>query len=247
MRKRGLWQYVMLMLLMAVMVGAGVQPVFATSSSRSDNYEVTEMKFGAGSALESCSSSYCAQVSIGEAALGSAENPVHKAEFGSVTPGEPMLEVIVDPGESNLGKLTTEHTATKTMVVRVRNYLSNGYTLQVVGTPPKYGDHTLGAMASPGAADPGTEQFGINAVANTSPEVGAQPQQVPSVQTSFGELDPSYNTPNQFMYQSGDEIARSLKESGRTDYTISMIVNIANDTPAGDYASDFSAVVVPVF
>ncbi len=236
-----------LMLLMAVMVGGSIQPAFATSSSRSNKYEATELKFGAGSALESCSESYCAHVSIGEAALGSAENPVHKAEFGAITPDEPVLEVIVDPGESNLGKLTTERTATKTMIVRVRTYLSSGYTLQVVGTPPKYGNHTLGAITSPSAANPGTEQFGINAVANTSPQVGASPQQVPSSETSLEDLATNYKIPNQFMYKSGDEIARSLKESGRTDYTISMIVNIANDTPAGNYASDFSAVVVPVF
>lgn len=210
-----------------------------------------ETDFNAGSTLESCSGQYCARASIGDLATGSGASTgggKSTASFGAIpTNSDPLLEVIVESGQSNLGVLTTDKTASKTMTVRIRNYLSDGYTLQIVGTPPKYGNHTLSTPATPVAATPGTEQFGINAVLNTSPSIGANPLQVPSGQTDFGVVEPAYRTPNLFKYASEDVVARSNSESGRTDYTISMIVNIANSTPAGHYAGDFSAIVTPVY
>jgi len=245
MQKDILWGYVRALLIMVVIAGVVSIPVFATSSSQ--NYQIVEQEFGASSSAETCSGSYCARTSIGDLAVGTATSGGSSAEFGSITPDEPALEVIVDPGESNLGELTTEQTASKAMIVRIRSYLSNGYYLQITGTPPKYKNHTLATPSSPTVSNPGTEQFAINAVANTSPSVGANPVQVPSSEFSFGELDSKYNQANKFMYNSGDTVARSETESGRTDYTISMIVNISNQTPAGHFSGDYSAVVVPMF
>jgi hypothetical protein len=70
---------------------------------------------------------------------------------------------------------------------------------------------------------------------------------VPADTVTFGVVDEDYNTPNSFKFTSGDVVARSQAETGRTDYTISMIVNISNSTPAGHYSGDFSAVVIPDF
>jgi hypothetical protein len=172
------------------------------------------------------------------------------ASFGPITPDVPTLEVIVaaGPEPSHLGVLTTEQTATKTMTVKVRSYLSNGYFLQIAGKAPTYSGHSLTALGSPTAAAPGTEQFGINAVANTSPaNFGADPVQVPSSEFSYGTVEPNYSTPNLYMYQPGGTVARSLVASGQTDYTISMIINVANNTPAGLYSTEFSAVVIPMY
>lgn len=247
MRERKLWGYAKLVLLMAVVAGIGAPAAFAETSS-STNYQVTETEFGAMSTSENCSSQYCARASIGDMTEGGkSKSTATTAHFGTITDSDPLLEVIVDPGESNLGILSAEATATKTTTVRVRSYLSGGYVLQIVGNPPKYGNHTLNTPSTPTSALPGTEQFGINAVANTTPNVGANPAQVPSAQTSFGVVSDDYKTSNKFKYASGDEVARSNTESGRTDYTISMIVNIANNTPAGHYSGDFSAVVIPVY
>lgn len=227
---------------------SGTSSVLAVTSS-SPNYQVTEGEFNAGSMLDSCSGQYCAQASMGDMAAGGKSTAgKSSASFGAIPDeSDPLLEVIIDAGQSDLGVLSTEQTATKTMVVRVRNYMSDGYTLQIVGTPPRYGDHTLTTLSTPTAAEPGTEQFGINAVANTSPNVGANPLQVPSDQTSFGYITDDYKTPNLFKYASEDIVARSDSESGRTDYTISMIVNISSGTPAGHYSGDFSAIVTPVY
>lgn len=247
MQKRSLWRYpkyILLAVLIAINGGAGT--AFATTSN-SAHYQVTESEFGATDSKQNCSSQYCAKVSLGDLGTGSGASGTTSAHFGTITDDEPLLEVIVDPGVSNLGDLAAETTATKTMIVRVRSYLSGGYTMQIVGSPPKYGNHTLSTPTTPTSSSPGTEQFAINAAANTIPNVGAAPVQVPSSQTSFGTVDDDYKTPNLFKYVSGDVVGRSQTSSGRTDYTISMIVNISNATPAGHYTGDFSAVVVPVY
>lgn len=246
MRKRGLWQCAKFMLLAVAIIGGGAGTAYATTSN-SSNYQATQLELGASAPLSGCSEQFCAQASIGNMTTGKATNGTTTAHFGSVTKGEPLLEVIVDEGESNLGVLTTERTATKITTVQVRSYLSDGYVLQIVGDPPKYKDHTLTTPSSPTASDPGTEQFGINATANTTPEVGADPVQVPSSEMSFGAVEDAYKGANLFKYASGDVVARSETESGRTDYTISMIVNISNSTPAGHFSGDFSAVVIPSF
>lgn len=249
MQKRRLWRNSILVLLVAVIAGGDVTAAYATTStSNSTNYQMSEMQFGGGSTLESCSDKYCARASIGDMAAGESKSTRNSATFGSIAnEEEPLLEVIVDPGESNLGNLSTEETATKTMTVRIRNYLSDGYMLQIIGDAPKYDGHALNTPSTPTAATPGKEQFAINAAVNTEPNVGAAPLQIPSDQMSFGFVEEDYATPNLFKFTSGDVVARSLSESGRTDYTISMIVNISSSTPAGHYTGDFSAVVIPVF
>ena len=246
MRKRRLWHYSALILLVVSLFGVGTGTAFAQTSN-SSNYQVSETQFGGGSSLESCSGQYCARASIGNIAGGTSKSAESTAAFGSVTPDEPLLEVIVEPGESNLGVLTTEKTASKTTKIKIRSYLSDGYMLQIVGNPPKYGNHTLNTLSTPSASKPGTEQFGINLAKNTTPDVGAAPLQVPSAQMSFGAATDDYKTPNLFKYNSGDVVARSATESGQTDYTVSMIINVSESTPAGHFSSDFSAVVIPEY
>ena len=247
MRDRRLWSYVTLVLLVIVAIGGAGTAVAETSSSA--HYQVTGTDFNAISSSKSCSTQYCAKASIGDMTAQTGKNATSTARFGSIaaTDSNPLLEVIVDPGESNLGTLTTESTAYKSMTVRVRTHLSDGYVLQIMGNSPKYGNHTLATPTTPTSASPGTEQFGINATVNTTPNVGADPLQVPSSQTSFGVVNDDYKIQNKFKYINGDEVAHSDSESGQTDYTVSMIVNISNATPAGHYTGDFSAVVVPLY
>lgn len=221
----------------------GSVPTWAQTAT-SPNYQVTETQFG--TTERSCSGQYCAQTSIGEPSDGDVFAS-STATFEDATNNEPYLDMIVEPGISNLGTLTTESTATKTTGIKVRSYLSGGYTLQIIGQPPKFKDHFLNTPTEAVNSVPGTEQFGINVVANTSPNVGANPAQVPADQQIFGVADDKYKTPNKFMYQSEDVVARGVTDTGRTDYTISMIVNISSSTPAGKYTGDFSAVVMPAF
>jgi len=244
MRKRRILGYVLLVgLTLSIAIGGATTAMAVTSSS--PHYQVTETQFG--STQKSCSGQYCAQTSIGEATDGKT-TANSTAEFQDITDNEPFLDMIIEPGDSNLGVLSTERTATKTTNIKIRSYLiAGGYTVQIMGTPPKFGDHYLETPSSPTPAKAGTEQFGINVVANTSPSVGANPVQVPADQKVFGEVDDNYKVPNNFMYKADDVIARGVTDSGRTDYTLSMIVNIASSTPAGKYTGDFMVMVIPAY
>lgn len=249
MRRGRLWHYSRLLLFIAVVfAGAGSATVYAQTSN-STNYQVTESQFGSDT-LKSCSETYCAQASIGDMASGRAKSSNGTgptATFGPITASDPLLEVIVSSGQSNLGVLTTQATASKTMTIQVRNYLSGGYTVQIVGDAPKYSGHSLNTSTSPVASQPGTEQFGINLAKNTSPNVGAIPVQVPSAQTSYGVVDAAYSSPNMYKYVNGEVVAKSITESGQTNYTVSMIVNVSDNTPAGNYNGEFSAIVTPIY
>lgn len=247
MQKRRLLYYFQLALVTVLVVSGGLSQSVVAVTSSSNNYQVTDTEFGATSNAQNCSGQYCARASIGSLSAGDSGSPQYQAKFGAITNSDPLLEVIVDKGDSDLGILSTEKTSTKTMVVRVRSYLSSGYTLQITGAAPKIESHSLKTNGTPTSSKPGTEQFAINAAANTTPNVGAGPVQVPSNQTSFGVVDGNYSVPNIFKYVSGDVIARSNSSSGQTDYTVSMIVNISNSTPSGHYAGDFAAIVVPVY
>lgn len=247
MRKRGIWRYTRLMLLAALLCVGSAPAALAVDHAESNNYQASEMQFGGSSAIESCSGSFCSRASIGDINGGNSTSGPSTATFGPITSDDPLLEMIVDPGEANLGVMSAEQPSTKTTSIRVRNNLTNGYTLQIIGSPPKFGDHTIPALTSPTASDPGTEQFGINLVDNSTPDIGANLVFDPLNQLTFGEIDEDYNTPNQFMYEDGAVVARGLTNWGRTDYTLSMIINVSNTTPAGRYETEFSAVVIPAF
>lgn len=240
-------KYYLRLLLLAAVVAGGITGTALATTSTSNNYQATEMEFGSGANVNSCSGQYCARVSIGDMTDGKEMKTESTAAFGNLMDNEPRLEMIVDPGPSSLGVLTTEHTATKETTVRVLTYLSTGYELQIIGDPPRYDNHTLETPTTPTASTAGIEQFAINAAVNTSPNIGKALVQVPSGEFSFGTLTENYSQPNLFKYTSGDVIARSLSASGRTDYTISMIVNISNNTPAGHYTGEFAAVAIPIF
>lgn len=247
MQKRRVREYSGIVLLAIVVALFGVQPALAEVSS-SPNYQVTETQFNAGSNLNGCSNGYCAQVTIGQAGVGDAASPTGStASFGQITPDRPSLDVIVEPGVSHLGTLTTTVAGYKTAGIKIRSYLSNGYVLRIMGDPPKYSGYTLKTPNTPTASSPGTEQFGINLVANTTPSFGANPVQVPDDQTSFGQAVTGYDQANRFMYTSGDVVAKSLTASGQTNFTLSMLVNISNLTPAGNFQGDYAAVVVPLY
>jgi hypothetical protein len=247
MRKRGLWRYSKLMLLAVFISAIGMTGTVAADTSSSAHYQVSNTEFNAGLTNQSCSTQYCSQVSIGDLAAGTTASGSNTAKLGGITNSQPELEVVIGTGSSDLGVLSTASTATATTTVQVLSYLSGGYILQIAGDPPSYGTHTLATPSTPTASAMGTEQFGINLAANTTPNIGAIPVQTPSSTTSFGVVNTGYGTSNLFKYSNGDVIAHSSSASGITDYTVSMIINISNNTPAGHYSGDYSAIVTPVF
>jgi hypothetical protein len=103
-------------------------------------------------------------------------------------------------------------------------------------------------MSSTTASVVGTEQFGINLKANTSPiSFGSEASQAPDSSFAFGAATSGYNTANNFRYVAGEQIAGAARSSGETDYTISYIVNTSTTTPAGQYIGRQSLVAVGTY
>ncbi len=241
-----------LVVALALMLCLGFGGTGAAVSS-SNNYQVTETQFGPGSSQNDCSENYCAQTSAGDTVAGSISSDNYGASAGSDSTDIPTVEVLVTDASHDLGVLSATATATATSTIAVRTYLSNGYVMQITGSPPKQGSHAIIAMgpagqtACPCTSHPGAEQFGINFANNTSPDIGAAPVQLPSGDTIFGQAETNYNQPDLFTYEDGAVVAHSDTSGGQTVYTMSMILNISNVTPGGRYQGALSAVVVPLY
>lgn len=236
---------IILILLFLLVIPAGA---FASSISNSSNYQVNEVFFGAGGALNDCSSNYCAKESLGETGVGNTKSTNYQAQAGFDTDRYPYLQFIVNNSNTNVGGLSTGYTTTATATFSVKAYLTSGYQVVTVSNPPANNSYNLHNLTTPTAPSAGTEQFGMNLVANTNPtSFGAGPVQVPSSKFSSGQVEPNYDTPNEYEYVPGSAIAYSNGSSGETDYTISYIYNISNLTPGGLYSFNDVLVATATF
>ncbi len=226
-------------------------PDFQTCSS---SYGVSESFFGTGG-LDTCptqgGNAYCANMSAGELTVGNTQGTAFQAQAGFNTNRTEYLEVNVTKSAVDLGVIDPSSTGADTATFNVKSYPASGYVVQIYGTTPTYGGHAITAMAG-AASSVGTEQFGLNLVANTSPTVGADvtqdvDAQNPSLPFGFGAAATNYDTADTFRYSSGDTIASSTESSGYTYYTISYMMNVTNVTPAGTYIANQSVVVTSTF
>ncbi len=249
-------QILIITLLLMVLVPANL--VFAQYTS--PHYQSNEVFFGAGGDLENSSPNYKAKTSVGELGVGNTASTNYQAYAGFNTTDRPLLEVAVTGGTFDFGTLSPSQTAVITTVFTVRNYLSSGYVVTVGGSPPHNGNYYLAALTSPTASSHGTEQFGINLVANNVPSpngigaFGANPQQVPNASPpfGFGTATNGYATANSFKFNQPanditDTVAQSLQSSGITQYTMSAIANINATTPGGAYGTSLFVNVTPTF
>ena len=152
---------------------------------------------------------------------------------GNTTTNDPTLAFSIVSGTASFADFSPGAAVTATTTFQVADYTSYGYVVQIVGDPPSNGTHTLNAMSVTSASQAGTEQFGINLVANTSPvSVGANPDHG---QFGFGSAATNYGITNNYRYASGETIVTGPKSSGVTLYTISYIINVSSLTPGGLY------------
>lgn len=214
----------------------------AGAQGTSNNFRIDESFIGPGGNLESSSTNFqlqTGQQSLGNIGVGTGESSSFQIKNGSVTTPDPTLSCVLSASNINFGSFSTVTPATSTATFSVLNYTSFGYVISILGDTPTNGSHNLTNMASNGASSAGTEQFGINLVANTSPVAfGSDPVQVPDNSFSFGNVAANYNTTNSFRYNNGETIANAVKSSGITDYTISYLVNVNNATPPGAYTGN---------
>lgn len=156
--------------------------------------------------------------------------------------GDAALSFAVNTTSVSLSNVSTTTTKTATALFSAAVSCTNsGYSVTVNGNPPNGGSYTLTNLTTPTASSTGTEQFGINLVANTSPSVGASPT------GGIGTAASGYSTPNQFKYISGNTIASASGNSAQTDYTISFIVNVSSVTPAREYTTTLTLICTATY
>jgi len=252
------WKKLIAPLIGGVIVAAAL-PVMvgATGQSASSNYSVDQVNFGGGTQLHACSSSYCSDQTAGDLTVGNTKSSSYQANTGSQTARNEYLQLIVNATNIDTGGLSTSTPTTATATFSVKSYLAGGYVVVNASPPPQNGGgHTMATSTTAVASTAGTEQFGINVVANTTAcgapaNYGANPVQVPSGSFSFGQAANGYNTCGQYKYAytaaNGNIIASSLSSSGETDYTISYIFNISPTTPAGTYTMNHVLVATSTF
>lgn len=212
---------------------------------QSTNYKMDESVVGVGDLNPSSSTNFQATNSTGDLAIGNSASSSYQVEAGSQTTPDPALSFALNNGNLDFGSFSPSTATVITNTFTVSNYTSWGYAVQIIGTPPKYGSHTINAMASTDTSHAGTEQFGINLVANTSPvSVGANPN---NGQFGFGTAASNYNTSNNYRYISGETIASAPKSSGMTAYTITYLVNVNSLTPGGRYTGNQTLIITGTY
>lgn len=227
----------------------GATPLVVAQSLQSTNYRIDEHWLGPGGLIDSNSANYqLGGSTLGDTATGRSDSTTYRTELGFDTTSEPRLSMIVNTSSINFGALSTSTTATATSTFSVLNYTAYGYSVFTIGNPPRTGGYTLAGMNPAAASAVGTEQYGINLKANTSPvSFGADPAQIPSASFSYGIASTGYNTANNYRYVNGEKIAEAPQTSGQTNYTISYIVNVSTTTAGGRYSGSQSLVVVGTY
>lgn len=224
------------MIVLGLAATIGLPSIALAAQSSSANYQVNEVFFGSGGELNACSSNYCSKQSAGETAVGHAASANYQTQAGFNTDRSAYIQFDVSNTNIYLGTLNATSTKTATATFSVKAYLSHGYVVVNASDPPVNNAYTMNALTTPTASSVGSEQFGINLVANTSPVTfGAGPSYIPDSTFSFGQVAADYSTPNLYKYVKGDTVAYSNSSSSATTYTISYIFNVSNVTPGGTY------------
>lgn len=142
----------------------------------------------------------------------------------------------------DLGSLSNANASSGVSQFAVGTNDLSGYGVYVAGTTLTSGNNTVPALESQGASIPGAGQFGINLRQNTAPSVGAEPDGSGSAVPTAG-----YNAANLYQFIPGDLIASSSLASDFNRMTVSYLVNVPKNQPAGIYSTTVTYIAVAQF
>lgn len=146
----------------------------------------------------------------------------------------------------SLGTITPSTSGTGTSQIGVTTNAATGYTVTYNGSTLTSGGNTITANgATATTSSVGSEQFGLNLVANTSPTTfGADPagagSAVPTTQ---------YNIANSFAFAAGSAtsvVAPTAADNFRL-FTVSYMANVAGTTEPGTYTTTLTYVCTALF
>lgn len=134
---------------------------------------------------------------------------------------------------SDMGELSPDQTLTAQSQMAVGTNASAGFAITASGTPLAAGTNVIDSPTTPTESKKGSNQFGMNLVANSSPVVGEDPNG--PFANAVASAD--YSVPNKYKFVSGDVIAYSPNVSLMKRFTVSYIVNSSKDLRAGVYTT----------
>jgi hypothetical protein len=280
-KHRALWVFVALALVFATPSFVSASCI-ASQQSCTSTYGVSQTHFGSGGqvcdpGVSGYSASYCASSSAGDLGIGNTTNGLgsggyqSQAGSGLTTHREPFIEVTVNPAANpDLGVLHDDQASTTTATFIVQTYLAEGYQVQIAGQAPTSSEgHTFASMndGSGGAATSsvGTEQFGINMIANSSNPNGggafgddpvcsvdaSDTTFCPSAATLKSDIATNYSQDGKYFYPSGpdytDTLATTDYSTGKVTYTLSFVYNISAVTPADEYTYNGDIIVTSTY
>ncbi|MCA9388452.1 hypothetical protein KC644_01670 [Candidatus Berkelbacteria bacterium] len=154
------------------------------------------------------------------------------------------LNFSLDAAGCSLGVITETQTASCSVSMRASTNRGLGYTISYTGEDSLTESQNLDTITAIGSAAKaplvGTEQFGFNLVANTTPAIGSNPSG--GIGSSLGQ----YSLSNLFAYSSsGADIAKTIGPSAETLYIMSFIANASTSTVAGNYNVKQTLTIIP--
>lgn len=174
---------------------------------------------------------YCFRVTNAGTALNSADVIAQVTLAGGG--GGPTLTFSLGANSVALGNLSASAVTSGSHTITVGTNAENGVAVTYSGSTLTSGGNTITAMSTVAASSIGTEQFGINAKDNATPNVGAECSGTPTIAAAAT----GYATVDNFKFVSGETIVSSAGSINDTTCTISYIANITTATEAGSYSA----------
>lgn len=134
---------------------------------------------------------------------------------------------------TDMGELDENSTLVAYSQMAVGTNATAGFSITAHGSPPAAGTSIIDPIETPSPSIPGTNQFGINLVANSNPAIGNNPE------GPFANAIPAadYGTPDLYKFVDGDEVAFSPNVSLMRKFTVSYILNSSPDLRPGVYST----------
>lgn len=149
---------------------------------------------------------------------------------------EEVSENCVTTNEVNyrdMGQLSPSATLTAQSQMAVGTNASGGFAIVANGAPLSAGNSVIKSPTQPTTSQPGSNQFGINLVDNSAPDIGNNPEG--DWQNAIVAAD--YNRPDHYKFVDGDVVAYSPNVSLMKKFTVSYILNSSKDLRAGVYTT----------
>lgn len=125
-----------------------------------------------------------------------------------------------------------------------------GYSITYTGPTLTSGSNTINALSTASTSTIGTAQFGMNLKLNTVPVIGSEVTPASDAADLFGQAIGDYATADtyKFVPTTGEAVANSNTSATNSQiYTVSYIVNVPGNQPAGTYVSTITYICTPTF